>query len=79
MSGQDMEELKMRSDARDSWLSSMFDRADINGDGFLDEDESLKLLTVSVKTSTTLIFKWKLQECATVAMNGIRTHACIEI
>ena len=49
MSGQDMEELKMRSDARDSWLSSMFDHADINGDGFLDEDESLKLLTVSTQ------------------------------
>lgn len=47
MSGQDMEELKMRSDARDLWLSSMFDVADINGDGFLDEEESLKLLTVS--------------------------------
>ena len=47
MSGQDMEELKMRSDARDSWLSAMFDEADINGDGFLDEGESLELLTVS--------------------------------
>ena len=49
MSGQDIEDLKMRSDARDSWLSSVFDRADINRDGFLDEEESLKLLTVSSK------------------------------
>ena len=33
--------------ARDSWVESLFDDADINKDGFLDESESLKLLTVS--------------------------------
>ena len=35
--------------ARDSWLESLFDDADINKDGFLDESESLKLLTVCLR------------------------------
>jgi len=48
MSGQDMEGLRLRADARDTWLSKMFDGADINGDGYLDEEESLELLTVGL-------------------------------
>ena len=46
MSGEDVESLKNRSNARDNWLSEVFDGADINKDGFLDEEEAVKLLTV---------------------------------
>ncbi|XP_039267113.2 inactive phospholipase C-like protein 1 isoform X1 [Styela clava] len=44
LAGQDPEELQTRPDTRDVWLSSVFESADINGDGYLDEEESLELL-----------------------------------
>ena len=58
MSGEDVESLRTRSDARDGWLSSVFERADINGDGYLDEDESVTLLKVSNIKLLTFILKY---------------------
>ena len=46
MSGKDPKDSETVPDARDDWLFSVFETADINNDGFLDEEESLKLITV---------------------------------
>uniref|UniRef100_H2Z2T3 Phosphoinositide phospholipase C n=1 Tax=Ciona savignyi TaxID=51511 RepID=H2Z2T3_CIOSA len=62
MSGQDMDGLRMRTDLRDSWLGSTFDDADINKDGLLDENESLKLITSLSGGVRELQVKQKLQE-----------------
>ncbi|XP_076818482.1 inactive phospholipase C-like protein 1 isoform X1 [Clavelina lepadiformis] len=62
MSSQDVEGLRMRSDHRDTWLSSMFDEADINKDGYLDEEESIKLLKSLHDGIRELRIKQKLQE-----------------
>jgi len=67
MSGEDVESLKSRSDARDNWLSGVFDGADINKDGYLDEEESIKLLTVSFASnsarlqlySVAVVYNWR--------------------
>nr|CAB3264930.1 inactive phospholipase C-like protein 1 [Phallusia mammillata] len=73
MSGQDMEGLRMRGDARDTWLCAVFDRADINSDGYLDEEESLKLLTSLSDGIRELRIKQKLQEH--VQMRGSTDHS----
>uniref|UniRef100_H2Z2T4 Phosphoinositide phospholipase C n=1 Tax=Ciona savignyi TaxID=51511 RepID=H2Z2T4_CIOSA len=58
----DMDGLRMRTDLRDSWLGSTFDDADINKDGLLDENESLKLITSLSGGVRELQVKQKLQE-----------------
>ncbi|XP_018672435.2 inactive phospholipase C-like protein 2 isoform X1 [Ciona intestinalis] len=62
MNGQDMDGLRMRTDHRDSWLGSTFDDADINKDGYLDEQESFKLITSLSDGVRELQVKQKLQE-----------------
>ena len=36
-------------DAREKWLCEMFKSADINSDGFMDEDESVELIQAGLK------------------------------